>query len=111
MTIALPVWSIILGIIIYLTPIAWALITMYFTQKETKSILDAITLQVENQDKLIRFIDDKFENKHDDLEIQLNTKIEKVRDTIEMKLNEMNTNVIKTQTLVELLVMDKIKKT
>lgn len=110
MSIAVPIWGIILGIVVYLTPIAWALITMYFSQKETKTILNAINLQIENQDKLIKFVDDKFENKHDELEIQFNNKIEKVKDTLELKLNEMNTNVIKTQTLVELLVMDKIKK-
>lgn len=110
MSIGIPVWGIIIGIIVYLTPIVWAVITMFFAQKETKAILAAIMLQVDNQEKLIKFLDSKFEDKHNTLENQLNNKIEKVRDTIELRLSEMNINVIKVQTLVELLVMDKIKK-
>ena len=110
MNITIPMWSIIIAIIVYLTPIIWAVITMYFTQDKTKIILTAITLQIENQQKLISFFDTKFELKHDTLEKDINYKIDKVKDTVQNKISEMNNNIIKTQTLVELLVSDKIKK-
>lgn len=110
MNIVVPIWGIVLGIVSYLTPIAWAIITMFFAQKETKRILESIEIQIENQEKLIQLIDTKFETKHSHLENAVNDKFDRFKDSVQLKLTEINNTVISTKTLVDLLVGDKIKK-
>lgn len=109
MSISIPVWGIILAVVVYLTPIIWALITMYFTQKETKNIINAIGLKIEAQDKLIRFVDSKFDTKHDKLENDLIHKIDKVKDNIQSSLLEISKTVNETKGVVNLIVLNRLK--
>lgn len=109
MVIPIPLWGAIVGAISLITPLIWALITMFFTQKETKAIIATIQLQIINQDKLIVLLDDKFENKFDTYRKEFDHKFEKQRNSIDDKLTKINEIVISTKAVVDLIVKDKIK--
>ncbi len=105
-TITVPIWNMILGIVLLVAPIIWGIITMYFNQGKNKIIFDALITRIDNQDKVINFLDTKVDA-HNDKSIM---EFDSYKLNMERQLNRINETVIQTKTLVDLLVQNKISK-
>lgn len=103
--VSIPVW----GIILFLAPIVgggiWVLIKMFFFNKSSQERMDLFENRLIHTDL-----------KHDNFEKDFNEKILKLRSDFEREFEKVDTSIskilekqIETQTLVKLLVENRIK--
>jgi len=104
--VTVPVW----GVIVFVTPIIggaiWAIIKMFFFNKSSKERMDLF------EDRLIHT-----DLRHDNFEKDFNDKILRVRNEFEKEIEKQDGRMekilekqIETQTLVRLLVDNKVKR-
>jgi len=96
---SIPLWTIILTLFLFIVPIIWGLIRMYFNQIQMKK-------DILRQDKEIASVKEGMIIIKKDIE----DKLDRHKQATDEKLSKINDVTIKTYTLVELLVGDKIKK-
>jgi TPP-dependent indolepyruvate ferredoxin oxidoreductase alpha subunit len=103
--VAIPVWGIVLFSIPFLGAGLWVLIKMFFFNKSSQERMDLFENRLEHYDV-----------RHDNFEKDFNEKILKVRGDFEKELENQHTKMekilekqIETQTLVKLLVDNKVK--
>lgn len=94
----IPVW----GLIVLAVPFITWIIVMIFTHKSKISSLEAsrkeMKTELSSQEKSITSFKKEIEDK-----------LDKHKISTDSKLNEINTNMVATKTLVELLVANRIK--
>lgn len=95
----IPIWGIITSGIIFLVPIVWAIIKMFFR-------VDLHNSRIKNTEDNIKLIETNMLKMKGDIE----DKIDRHKIETNVRLTEINNTGIATKTLVELLVNNKIKK-
>jgi hypothetical protein len=102
----LPLWSVIMTIAIFLMPIVWGLIKMHFKQIEMRKDILRQDQEMTLMNKEMTFIKESVMIIKKDIE----DKLDRHKTSNDSKLMDINNISVKTMTLVELLVQDKIKK-
>lgn len=94
-----PLWTIILTLVLFIVPIIWGLIRMYFNQIQMKE-------DILRQDKEITSVKDGMITIKKDIEY----KLDRHKQATDEKLSKINDITVETHTLVKLLVDNKINK-
>ncbi len=95
---AFPLWTVVLATIGFLFSAGLTLVNMFYTQRETKTVLNAVLLRLDNQDKILTLFQNEIEGK-----------FEKHKEGTDGNYRELNKTLIETRTYVKLLVENKIK--
>jgi hypothetical protein len=103
-------WSILLGLVPIVVPVVWGLVKNHFALKSLTAMVQANRLDA---DQKRGEISDKVDNMHSELKTTFETHArhdDERFDKVAGQLQLMNNNLVKQNTLLELLVQDKIKK-
>lgn len=108
-TLTLPLFHAILAVIVLVSPLIWSIVSMYFTQKETKKILASINEKIKEQDTKINTHKEDVDGKFMSYQKYFDDRLKISENHSDEKFNKINDVLISTKTLVELLVQNKIK--
>lgn len=94
----LPPTHVVVILIPFLITAVWALITMFFNNKNNRKSIDKLEKEMYYQERAI-----------DTFKKEIDEKLDKYKTATDNKLGNISENIAETKTLVKLLVENKIK--